>query len=182
MDRTARKLVAAVVILAALVIAAWAVRAGVEAFDPFGLGRGPYSERGTTVVEALRELSELTTVEAVEATTIERGNDRGILNFLAGDRIAMLVVARVGAGVDLTGLAEEPASSQAMSSRRTPLRQVSSIPPAAPHGRRSVTSSGRSGSPRSASPSGRADRGHDETAAGLCPSHAKASRCRVCAA
>lgn len=107
MDRNVRRLVAAVVILASLVIAAWAVRAAFEAFDPFGLGRGPYSEQGTTVVESLRELSELTTVEAVEATTIERGNDRGILNFLTGDRIAMLVVARVGAGVDLTGLTEE---------------------------------------------------------------------------
>lgn len=107
MDPTARRVVGAVVILASIVIAVWAVRAAYEAFDPFGLGRGPYAERGTTVVESLRELSELTTVEAVEATTIERGNDRGILNFLAGDRIAMLVVARVGAGVDLTGLTED---------------------------------------------------------------------------
>ena len=107
MDRTTRRIVAAIVILGAVVIVGWAGRAALDAFDPFGLGRGPYTERGTTVVESLRELSELTTVEAVEATTIERGNDRGILNFLAGDRIAMLVVARVGAGVDLTGLTED---------------------------------------------------------------------------
>lgn len=107
MDRTLRTVLAVVAVLALLLAGGWAVRTVLNAFEPFGLGRGPYTVEGTTVVESIRELSELTTVEAVEATTIERGNDRGILNFLAGDRIAMLVVARVGAGVDLTLLTED---------------------------------------------------------------------------
>lgn len=104
MDRAVRTGLTVLVVLAVLVVGGLGIRALLNAFEPFGLGRGPYTDQGTTVVESLRDLSELTTVEAVEATTIERGNDRGILNFLAGDRIAMLVVARVGAGVDLTAL------------------------------------------------------------------------------
>lgn len=107
MDRALRVGLAAGAALVLLVVGTWMVRAVTNAFDPFDLGRGEYTERGTTVVESLRELSELTTIEAVEATTIERGNDRGILNFVAGDRIAMLVVARVGAGVDLAELDED---------------------------------------------------------------------------
>lgn len=107
MDRTARRVLLAVVAIAALLVVIGVVRAFWGLLTPFDLGRGPYAERGTTVVESLRDLSELTTVEAVEATTIEKGNDRGILNFLAGDRLAMLVVARVGAGVDLTQLTAE---------------------------------------------------------------------------
>lgn len=107
MERAVRVGLVAVVALILLAVGIWAVRSVVDVFDPFDLGRGEYTERGTTVVESLRDLSELTTVEAVEATTIERGNDRGILNFVAGDRIAMLVVARVGAGVDLSALTED---------------------------------------------------------------------------
>lgn len=92
------------VILAGLVFAA------LSAFEvnlpDFITGR-PYQEVGPTVVESIQELSELTSVEMVEYTTIEKGDDRGFLNFLAGDRLFMFAVARIGAGVDLAKLTPE---------------------------------------------------------------------------
>ena len=92
------------------VILAGVVFAGISAFDihlpDFITGR-PYQEVGPTVVESIQDLSELTSVEMVEYTTIEKGEDRGILNFLAGDRIFMFAVARIGAGVDLAKLTPE---------------------------------------------------------------------------
>jgi hypothetical protein len=59
---------------------------------------------GPSVVESVRELSSLTTVEYLEYTTIEKGRDAGFLNFLRGDKIFLLAVARVGAGIDLSQL------------------------------------------------------------------------------
>ncbi len=67
----------------------------------------PYQEVGLVVVDELRELAELTTVEMVETTTIQRGDDHGILNLALGDRLHLLAVARVGAGVDLSKLTED---------------------------------------------------------------------------
>lgn len=88
-------------IVAGAVLGARAVGSGL-----LGLGRGDYTETGTTVVQSIRELSELTTVEMVEATTIEKGTDAGILDFLRGDRVSLLAVARIGAGVDLAEIEE----------------------------------------------------------------------------
>jgi len=59
---------------------------------------------GPTVVQSVRELSSLTTVEFVEYTTIEKGRDAGFFNFLRGDKIFLLAVARIGAGIDLSQL------------------------------------------------------------------------------
>jgi hypothetical protein len=67
-------------------------------------GGSDYTEVGDTVVESVRRLSELTSVEMVEYTTIEKGNDYGWLNWARGDRIFMFAVARIGAGVDLSKL------------------------------------------------------------------------------
>ena len=58
-------------------------------------------ERGPVVVQSVRNLSELTTVEVVQSTTIEKGQDRGLLNFATGDRIFLFAVATISAGVDL---------------------------------------------------------------------------------
>lgn len=91
----------AVALVAVLLGGIWLGTRVVGGFGLLDLGRGEYTETGTTVVESVRELSELTTIEIVEATTIEQGTDRGILDVLRGDRIALLAVARVGAGVDL---------------------------------------------------------------------------------
>lgn len=63
-----------------------------------------YQEVGVVVVEELRQLAELTTVEMVETTTISRGDDHGILNFALGDSMHLFAVARIGAGVNLEGL------------------------------------------------------------------------------
>lgn len=62
---------------------------------------------GPTVVQSVRELSDLVTVEMVEYTTIEKGKDAGFLNFARGDRIFLFAVARIGAGIDLSELRDE---------------------------------------------------------------------------
>lgn len=66
-----------------------------------------YQEVGPTVIESVQALSELTSVEMVEYTTIEKGEDFGWLNFVSGDRLFLFAVSRVGAGVDLAQLDEE---------------------------------------------------------------------------
>lgn len=58
-------------------------------------------DRGPVVVQSVRNLSELTTVEVVESTTIESSDDRGFLNFATGDRLFLFAVATISAGVDL---------------------------------------------------------------------------------
>lgn len=65
------------------------------------LGGEEISDQGPVVVQSVRNLSELTTVEVVESTTIESGTDTGLLNFATGDRIFLFAVARISAGVDL---------------------------------------------------------------------------------
>ena len=69
-----------------------------------------YQEVGIVVVDELQELAELTTVEMVETTTIERGDDHGILNIALGDRLYLFAAARIGAGVDLGELGEDSIS------------------------------------------------------------------------
>lgn len=66
-----------------------------------------YQDVGIVVVDELQELAELTTVEMVETTTIERGDDHGILNIALGDRLYLFAAARIGAGVDLARLSED---------------------------------------------------------------------------
>ena len=59
-----------------------------------------YSEVGQPVVNRVRDIAALTTVEVVESATIEKGNDFGWLNWARGDRVFMFVVAKIGAGID----------------------------------------------------------------------------------
>ena len=66
-----------------------------------------FQDVGPSVVESIQELSELTTVEMVEYTTISKGEDYGWLNWARGDRLFLFAVARVGAGVDLEKLTPE---------------------------------------------------------------------------
>ena len=56
------------------------------------------------MIDSVQSMARLTTVEMVEYTTIEKGNDHGWLNWAREDRIMMLAVARIGAGVDLEAL------------------------------------------------------------------------------
>lgn len=63
-------------------------------------GGETYSEVGQSVVDKVRDIAALTTVEVVESTTIEKGNDFGWLDWARGDRVFMFVVAKIGAGID----------------------------------------------------------------------------------
>ncbi len=62
----------------------------------------PIEKVGPVAIESIRNLSELTTVQAVAYTTVEKGTDRGWLDWAAGDSISMFAVAEIGAGVDLS--------------------------------------------------------------------------------
>jgi len=64
----------------------------------------PYENVGPTVVQSIRSLADLTTVEYVEYTVIEKGTDSGILAWARGDSLTLLAVARIGAGVDLSAI------------------------------------------------------------------------------
>ena len=64
----------------------------------------PFENIGPTVVRSIRSLANLTTVEYVEYTIVEKGTQSGILNWATGDSLTLLAVARIGAGVDLSDL------------------------------------------------------------------------------
>jgi len=64
----------------------------------------PLEEVGPVVIRSIRELANLTTVEYVEYTIVEKGTNSGILNWATGDSLTLLAVARIGAGVDLSAL------------------------------------------------------------------------------
>ncbi len=66
----------------------------------------PIEKVGPVAIESIHDLSELTTVEAVAYTTVEKGTDRGWLDWATGDAIQMFAVAEIGAGVDLGQVAE----------------------------------------------------------------------------
>jgi hypothetical protein len=70
-----------------------------EAFEP-----EPYEEIGPVVISSIRDMAELTTVEAVEYTIVEKGTDQGWLAWARGDSIQLFAVARIGAGVDLSDI------------------------------------------------------------------------------
>jgi hypothetical protein len=67
-------------------------------WNPFG--SSPYTQVGTSVIDSVEALADLTTVEMVEYTTVEKGNDAGWLNWARGDKIFLFAVARIGAGID----------------------------------------------------------------------------------
>lgn len=95
------KRIGSLVIAGVLVIGAFFIGGAVGNWNPFNFGGTPYTQVGATVVDSVRSLADLTTVEMVEYTTVEKGNDRGWLNWASGDRIFLFAVARIGAGVDL---------------------------------------------------------------------------------
>ncbi len=61
----------------------------------------PYEEIGPVVISSIRDLANLTTIEVVEYTIVEKGNDRGWLSWARGDSVQLFAVAKIGAGVDL---------------------------------------------------------------------------------
>ena len=68
-----------------------------EAIEP-----EPYQEIGPTVVRSIRDLANLTTVEMVEYTIVEKGVDGGFLDWATGDSLQLFAVATIGAGIDLS--------------------------------------------------------------------------------
>ncbi len=98
--------VRAVAVLAILVVVLLAIFGAVRLarFNPFG--PEPYTDIGPTVVQSVRDLSQLTTVEQVQHTTIDKGRG-GFLSRFIGDRVFLFAVARIGAGVDLGRLEED---------------------------------------------------------------------------
>ncbi|CAN5738880.1 hypothetical protein BH23ACT5_BH23ACT5_16060 [soil metagenome] len=64
----------------------------------------PYEEIGPVVVRSIRDLANLTTVEQVQYTIVEKGTDGGFLSWARGDSLQLFAVARIGAGVDLSSV------------------------------------------------------------------------------
>lgn len=94
----------ALALLAGFVV--WGIRSISEAVPTPGdisaaLEPEPFQEIGPTVVRSIRDLSNLTTVEMVEYTIVEKGTDEGFLAWARGDSVELFAVARIGAGVDL---------------------------------------------------------------------------------
>ncbi|MGA7271173.1 MAG: DUF4230 domain-containing protein [Acidimicrobiia bacterium] len=84
----------------------WGIRSVADAIPTPGdltaaLKPKPYEEIGPTVVRSIRDLSNLTTIELVEYTIVEKGKDGGLLNWANGDKLQLFAVARIGAGIDL---------------------------------------------------------------------------------
>lgn len=61
----------------------------------------PYEEIGPVVISSIRDLANLTTIEVVEYTIVEKGTDEGWLAWARGDSLQLFAVAKIGAGVDL---------------------------------------------------------------------------------
>lgn len=98
-DSSISSRVGALVIAGVLILGAFFIGSAFSGFSLFG-GATEYTEVGQSVVEQVRNVAQLTTVEVVESTTVEKGNDAGWLNWARGDRVFMLAVAKIGAGID----------------------------------------------------------------------------------
>ncbi len=64
----------------------------------------PYEEIGPVVISSIRDLSNLTTVETVQYTIVDKGTDQGWLEWARGDSLQLFAVAKIGAGIDLSGI------------------------------------------------------------------------------
>lgn len=80
-------------------------------------GEGEFTRVGPVTIQTVRALSELTTVELIEYTVVEKGDDRGWLNWASGDKLSMFAVARIGAGVDLREVEPEDISADPTTGR-----------------------------------------------------------------
>ena len=64
----------------------------------------PYEEIGPVVISSIRDMSNLTTVETVQYTIVDKGTDQGWLEWARGDSLQLFAVARIGAGIDMSGI------------------------------------------------------------------------------
>ena len=93
-------------LLALALLTFWGVRSVLDAIPSPGeiadvFEPEPYEEIGPVTITAIRDLAQLTTVETVQYTVVEKGTDAGWLAWARGDSLRMFAVARIGAGVDL---------------------------------------------------------------------------------
>lgn len=98
-----------VVVLGLGLLTWWGVRTVISAIPTPGdianvFEPEPYEEIGPVTITAIRNLAQLTTVETVQYTIVEKGTDEGWLAWARGDSLRMFAVARIGAGVDLANL------------------------------------------------------------------------------
>jgi hypothetical protein len=98
-----------VLVLALGLLTVWGVRTVLDAIPTPGdiaevFEPEPYEEIGPVTITAIRDLAQLTTVETVQYTIVEKGTDAGWLRWARGDSLKMFAVARIGAGVDLANL------------------------------------------------------------------------------
>ena len=93
-------------LLALALLTFWGIRSVLDAIPSPGeiadvFEPEPYEEIGPVTITAIRDLAQLTTVETVQYTVVEKGTDAGWLAWARGDSLRMFAVARIGAGVDL---------------------------------------------------------------------------------
>jgi hypothetical protein len=98
-----------VLVVGLSLLAWWGVRTVLDAIPTPGdiasvFEPEPYEEIGPVTITAIRDLAQLTTVETVQYTIVEKGTDEGWLAWARGDSLRMFAVARIGAGVDLSTL------------------------------------------------------------------------------
>lgn len=116
MTRSTKAILAAalIVIIVGIGFGAFLVGRGVGTVDGWAsriFGEGEVTRAEPVTVMSIRELAQLTTYEMVEYTVIEKADDRGWLNWATGDSVSMLVIARIGAGVDLSRLTADAVES-----------------------------------------------------------------------
>lgn len=70
----------------------------------------PYEEIGPVVISSIRDMSNLTTVETVQYTIVDKGTDQGWLEWARGDSVQLFAVARIGAGIDMSGISVQNVS------------------------------------------------------------------------
>ena len=98
-----------VLVIGLALLTFWGVRTVISAIPTPGdiasvFEPEPYEEIGPVTITAIRDLAQLTTVETVQYTIVEKGTDEGWLAWARGDSLRMFAVARIGAGVDLAQL------------------------------------------------------------------------------
>ena len=70
----------------------------------------PYEEIGPVVISSIRDMSNLTTVETGQYTIVDKGTDQGWLEWARGDSLQLFAVARIGAGIDMSGISVQNVS------------------------------------------------------------------------
>lgn len=98
-----------VLVIGLALLTFWGVRTVISAIPTPGdiasvFEPEPYEKIGPVTITAIRDLAQLTTVETVQYTIVEKGTDEGWLAWARGDSLRMFTVARIGAGVDLAQL------------------------------------------------------------------------------